>query len=104
VVVMLRISRYFGTAWHRRLAVWPSGISSDCGRTQRGYNGAGKPSGVRWYALLSITSDVIAIADQLGPKEDFSGGGTLRRAVAWSDGPNSSARIAGGDSECRTLR
>ncbi len=51
---------------------------------QRGYNLSGKPPGVKSYALSELTSDVMAIADQLGQPRIFLAGHDWGAAVAWS--------------------
>ena len=51
---------------------------------QRGYNLSSKPPGVKSYALSELTSDVMAIADQLGQPRILLAGHDWGAAVAWS--------------------
>ena len=51
---------------------------------QRGYNTSSKPRGVASYALIHLTSDVLAIADQLNQPRFFLAGHDWGAAVAWS--------------------
>jgi pimeloyl-ACP methyl ester carboxylesterase len=51
---------------------------------QRGYNTSSKPRGASSYALSHLTSDVLAIADQLGQARIFLAGHDWGAAVAWS--------------------
>jgi pimeloyl-ACP methyl ester carboxylesterase len=50
---------------------------------QRGYNKSSKPRGAASYALSELTSDVLAIADQLGQERIFLAGHDWGAAVAW---------------------
>jgi epoxide hydrolase 4 len=61
---------------------------------QRGYNLSSKPRGVRRYALRELTSDVLAIADQLGQRKIFLAGHDWGAAVAWSAALSHPERIA----------
>jgi len=64
---------------------------------QRGYNKSSKPAGAKSYALSWLTSDVIAIADQLGRDRIFLAGHDWGAAVAWATAlqfPNRIARLA----------
>ncbi len=51
---------------------------------QRGYNKSSKPRGAASYSLAHLTSDVLAIADQLGRPRIFLAGHDWGAAVAWS--------------------
>ncbi len=51
---------------------------------QRGYNTSSKPRGASSYALSHLTSDIIAIADQLGQQRIHLAGHDWGAAVAWS--------------------
>jgi pimeloyl-ACP methyl ester carboxylesterase len=61
---------------------------------QRGYNLSSKPRGVRAYSLAALTSDVIAIADQLSQPQIFLAGHDWGAAVAWSTALTHPKRIA----------
>lgn len=61
---------------------------------QRGYNKSSKPAGVKSYALSLLTSDVMAIADQLGRDRIFLAGHDWGAAVAWATALQFPSRIA----------
>lgn len=50
----------------------------------RGYNESSKPAGIGRYSLGELTSDVMAIADQLGRDRFFLAGHDWGAAVAWT--------------------
>src|ERR1700676_4300154 len=66
VVILLHGFPEFWYSWHKQIdplaAVGFRVIVPD----QRGYNKSSKPRGAASYTLLHLTSDVLAIADQLG--------------------------------------
>jgi epoxide hydrolase 4 len=64
---------------------------------QRGYNKSSKPAGAKSYALSLLTSDIIAIVDQLRRDRIFLAGHDWGAAVAWATAlqyPNRIARLA----------
>lgn len=84
VVILLHGFPEFWYSWHKQIdplaAVGFRVIVPD----QRGYNKSSKPRGVAKYALSELTSDVLAIADQLGVQKFFLAGHDWGAAVAWS--------------------
>ncbi len=50
---------------------------------QRGYNHSSKPAHPKHYQLAALTSDVLAIADQLGRNQFFLAGHDWGAIVAW---------------------
>lgn len=61
---------------------------------QRGYNKSSKPVSVHDYSLTHLTSDVVAIADQLGREQFFLAGHDWGAAVAWNTAICFSNRVA----------
>jgi len=94
VVVLLHGFPEFWYGWHRQIAPLAAAGFRVIVPDQRGYNRSGKPRGVRWYALAELTSDVIAIADQLGQRKIFLAGHDYGAAVAWSAALTHPQRIA----------
>ncbi len=84
VVILLHGFPEFWYSWHKQIdplaAVGFRVIVPD----QRGYNKSSKPRGAASYTLLHLTSDVLAIADQLGQDRIFLAGHDWGAAVAWS--------------------
>ena len=97
VVLLLHGFPEFWYGWHRQIEPLAAAGFRVIVPDQRGYNLSSKPRGVRRYALRELTSDVLAIADQLGQRKIFlagRGGGVERGFVS------SRANREAGDSEC----
>jgi pimeloyl-ACP methyl ester carboxylesterase len=60
---------------------------------QRGYNQSSKPPRVRDYKLRELSSDVIAIADQIGREKIFLAGHDWGAGVAWNTAMRYPGRI-----------
>jgi pimeloyl-ACP methyl ester carboxylesterase len=84
VVLLLHGFPEFWYSWHRQIEPLAAAGFRVIVPDQRGYNLSSKPRGVRWYSLTELTSDVIAIADQLGQPQILLGGHDWGAAVAWS--------------------
>jgi pimeloyl-ACP methyl ester carboxylesterase len=84
VVVLLHGFPEFWYSWHQQIEPLASAGFRVVVPDQRGYNKSTKPRGVSSYALSRLTSDVLAIADQLGQDHIFLAGHDWGAAVAWS--------------------
>jgi epoxide hydrolase 4 len=84
VVVLLHGFPEFWYSWHKQIKPLAAAGFRVIVPDQRGYNKSGKPRGVASYALSRLTSDVIALADQLGQERIFLAGHDWGAAVAWS--------------------
>jgi pimeloyl-ACP methyl ester carboxylesterase len=84
VVVLLHGFPEFWYSWHRQIEPLAAAGFRVIVPDQRGYNKGSKPRGVASYALSKLTSDVLAIADQLGQDRIFLAGHDWGAAVAWS--------------------
>jgi pimeloyl-ACP methyl ester carboxylesterase len=97
VVVLLHGFPEFWYGWHKQIDPLAAAGFRVIVPDQRGYNKSSKPSGVRFYALTELVSDVIAITDQLGRERIFLAGHDWGAAVAWSVAilhPNRVAKLA----------
>ncbi len=74
----------FWYSWHKQIEPLASAGFRVIVPDQRGYNLSSKPRGAANYALSHLTSDVLAIADQLGAEKFFLAGHDWGAAVAWS--------------------
>jgi pimeloyl-ACP methyl ester carboxylesterase len=84
VAVLLHGFPEFWYSWHQQIAPLASAGFRVIVPDQRGYNKSSKPRGAASYALSELTSDVLAIADQLGQERIFLAGHDWGAAVAWS--------------------
>lgn len=84
VVLLLHGFPEFWYSWHQQIAPLASAGFRVIVPDQRGYNTSGKPRGASSYTLSQLTSDVLAIADQLGQDRIFLAGHDWGAAVAWS--------------------
>jgi pimeloyl-ACP methyl ester carboxylesterase len=84
VVVLLHGFPEFWYSWHQQIEPLASAGFRVVVPDQRGYNKSTKPRGVASYALSQLTSDVLAVADQLGQDHIFLAGHDWGAAVAWS--------------------
>jgi len=94
VVLLLHGFPEFWRGWHRQIAPLAAAGFRVIVPDQRGYNLSSKPPGVASYAITSLVSDVIAIADQLGREKIFLAGHDWGAAVAWSAALLHPSRIA----------
>jgi epoxide hydrolase 4 len=84
VVILLHGFPEFWYSWHKQIGPLASAGFRIIVPDQRGYNKSSKPRGASFYALSELTSDVLAIADQLGQERIFLAGHDWGAAVAWS--------------------
>jgi pimeloyl-ACP methyl ester carboxylesterase len=84
VVVLLHGFPEFWYSWHKQIEPLASAGFRVIVPDQRGYNKSSKPRGAASYALPELTSDILAIADQLGQERIFLAGHDWGAAVAWS--------------------
>jgi pimeloyl-ACP methyl ester carboxylesterase len=84
VVVLLHGFPEFWYSWHRQIEPLATAGFRVIVPDQRGYNKSSKPRGAASYTLSELTSDVLAIADQLGQERIFLAGHDWGAAVAWS--------------------
>jgi epoxide hydrolase 4 len=84
IVILLHGFPEFWYSWHKQIEPLASVGFRVIVPDQRGYNKSSKPRGAASYALSELTSDVLAIADQLGQERIFLAGHDWGAAVAWS--------------------
>lgn len=84
VVVLLHGFPEFWYSWHKQIEPLATAGFRVIVPDQRGYNKSSKPRGAASYALTELTSDVLAIADQLSQDHIFLAGHDWGAAVAWS--------------------
>jgi epoxide hydrolase 4 len=84
VVVLLHGFPEFWYSWHSQIDPLTAAGFRVIVPDQRGYNKSSKPRGAAAYALSELTSDVLAVADQLGLERIFLVGHDWGAAVAWS--------------------
>lgn len=84
VVVLLHGFPEFWYSWHKQIEPLASAGFRVIVPDQRGYDKSSKPRGAAFYALTELTSDILAIADQLGQTRIFLAGHDWGAAVAWS--------------------
>jgi len=94
LVLLLHGFPEFWYGWHRQIEPLAAAGFRVLVPDQRGYNLSSKPPGVKSYALSELTSDVMAIADQLGQQRIFLAGHDWGAAVAWSTALLQPGRIA----------
>lgn len=94
VILLLHGFPEFWYGWHRQIGPLARAGFRVIVPDQRGYNLSSKPRGIRSYSLAALTSDVIAIADQLGQRQIFVAGHDWGAAVAWSVALSHPERIA----------
>lgn len=94
LVILLHGFPEFWYSWHRQIQPLASAGFRVVVPDQRGYNQSSKPRGSASYALPLLTSDVIAIADQLHAEKFFLAGHDWGAAVAWSAAILYPARVA----------
>jgi pimeloyl-ACP methyl ester carboxylesterase len=94
VVVLLHGFPEFWYSWHKQIQPLAAAGFRVIVPDQRGYNESSKPPGVKSYALTELTSDVVAIADQLGRQRILLAGHDWGAAVAWSTALLYPARVA----------
>ncbi|MBV8553448.1 MAG: alpha/beta fold hydrolase [Acidobacteriaceae bacterium] len=84
VVLLLHGFPEFWYGWRRQILPLARAGFRVIAPDQRGYNLSTKPRPVRAYTLPKLTSDVLAIADQVGCQKIFLGGHDWGAAVAWN--------------------
>jgi pimeloyl-ACP methyl ester carboxylesterase len=84
LVILLHGFPEFWYSWQKQIEPLASAGFRVVVPDQRGYNTSSKPRGSASYALPLLTSDVIAIADQLHAEKFFLAGHDWGAAVAWS--------------------
>jgi len=84
VAVLLHGFPEFWYSWHKQIEPLVSAGFRVIVPDQRGYNLSSKPRRAANYALSHLTSDVLAIADQLNAEKFFLAGHDWGAAVAWS--------------------
>jgi pimeloyl-ACP methyl ester carboxylesterase len=84
VVVLLHGFPEFWYSWRKQIEPLATAGFRVIVPDQRGYNTSSKPSGAASYALSELTSDVLAIANQLNQERIFIAGHDWGAAVAWS--------------------
>ena len=84
LVVLLHGFPEFWYSWHKQIEPLAAAGFRVIVPDQRGYNLSSKPCGIANYALSHLTSDVLAIADQLNAEKFFLAGHDWGAAVAWS--------------------
>ncbi|MGC2891636.1 MAG: alpha/beta hydrolase [Candidatus Acidiferrum sp.] len=84
VVILLHGFPEFWYSWHQQIEPLAAAGFRVIVPDQRGYNKSSKPRGAACYTLSPLTSDVLAIADQLGQQRIFLAGHDWGAAVAWS--------------------
>jgi pimeloyl-ACP methyl ester carboxylesterase len=94
VVLLLHGFPEYWRGWHRQITPLAAAGFRVIAPDQRGYNLSSKPPGVASYAITSLVSDVIAIADQLGRDKIFLAGHDWGAAVAWCAALLHPSRIA----------
>jgi pimeloyl-ACP methyl ester carboxylesterase len=83
LVVLLHGFPEFWYSWHKQIGPLVAAGFRVIVPDQRGYNKSSKPRGAASYSLSGLTSDVLAIADQLGQDRVFLAGHDWGAAVAW---------------------
>lgn len=94
LVVLLHGFPEFWYSWHKQIQPLAAAGFRVIVPDQRGYNESSKPRGVKSYALTELTSDVVAIADQLGRQRILLAGHDWGGAVAWGTALLYPARVA----------
>jgi pimeloyl-ACP methyl ester carboxylesterase len=84
VVILLHGFPEFWYSWHKQISPLAAAGFRVIVPDQRGYNKSSKPRGAGSYALSHLTSDVLAVADQLTQNRIFLAGHDWGAAVAWS--------------------
>ncbi len=84
VAILLHGFPEFWYSWHKQIEPLAAAGFRVIVPDQRGYNLSSKPLGAANYALSHLTSDILAIADQLGQDRIFLAGHDWGAAVAWS--------------------
>jgi pimeloyl-ACP methyl ester carboxylesterase len=84
VVMLLHGFPEFWYCWHKQIEPLAAAGFRVIVPDQRGYNESSKPRGAANYTLSHLTSDVLAIADQLRAQKIFLSGHDWGAAVAWS--------------------
>jgi pimeloyl-ACP methyl ester carboxylesterase len=94
VAILLHGFPEFWYCWHKQIEPLAAAGFRVIVPDQRGYNTSSKPRGALPYALPELTSDVLAVADQLGQESIFLAGHDWGAAVAWSVALRHPQRIA----------
>ena len=84
VVILLHGFPEFWYGWHKQIGPLASAGFRVIAPDQRGYNTSSKPAGVSAYKVSHLTSDVIAIIDQLGQDRVHVVGHDWGALIAWS--------------------
>ena len=84
VVILLHGFPEFWYSWHKQIEPLAATGFRVIVPDQRGYNTSSKPRGTAYYKLSDLTSDVLAIADELHQERIFLAGHDWGAAVAWS--------------------
>lgn len=84
VVFLLHGFPEFWYSWHHQIDPLASAGFRVIVPDQRGYNTSSKPRGAASYALIHLTSDILAVADQLNQPRILLAGHDWGAAVAWS--------------------
>jgi epoxide hydrolase 4 len=84
LVILLHGFPEFWYSWHKQIEPLAAAGFRVIVPDQRGYNKSSKPRVIASYALSALTSDVLAIANQLNQDRFFLAGHDWGAAVAWS--------------------
>ena len=97
MVILLHGFPEFWYGWHKQIGALADAGFRVIAPDQRGYNTSSKPRGIRSYKVSQVTSDVIAILDQLGKDRVHVVGHDWGALIAWSlaiQHPNRLRRLA----------
>jgi len=94
LVILLHGFPEFWYSWHRQIEPLANAGFRVIVPDQRGYHLSSKPQDVASYTLPQLTSDVIAIADQVGVERFYLAGHDWGAAVAWSVAIQHPQRVA----------
>ena len=84
MVILLHGFPEFWYGWHKQIGALAEAGFRVIASDQRGYNTSSKPLGTSSYTVSQLTSDVIAIVDQLGADRVHLVGHDWGALVAWS--------------------
>jgi epoxide hydrolase 4 len=84
VVILLHGFPEFWYGWHNHIAPLADAGFGVIAPDQRGYNTTSKPAGIPAHKVSQLTSDVIAIVDQLGKDRVHVVGHDWGALIAWS--------------------
>ena len=84
IVILLHGFPEFWYGWHNQIAPLADAGFRVIAPDQRGYNTSSKPAGIAAYKVSQLTSDVIAIVDQIGKDRVHVVGHDWGALIAWS--------------------